>query len=357
MLHPSNLLMRRLVALVPLLVLQPLTAQEDTGTRIRVDVGYVIAPTTVTDRKGRYITGLEVQDFRLFDNGKPQKISEDIHSLPLSLVIAVQASAGMENVLPQVKKVGSLLETLVLGEGSEVAVVAFDHRIMDVQPFTTDREKVTEALGKLKPGSTSHRLNDAVMHSLNLLRNREKNRRKAILLIAETRDNSSEMSARQVITQAEFQNVVVYSVNVSRAVTQLTTRAQPPRPNPVPPEARRLPNGQISTPTIDAQHQMGSWVPALKELFDAAKGIFVDRPGEALVKYTGGREYSFVTQKALEQAVADLGEELQSQYLLSYRPNNTNEGGFHEIVVEVNRPGLIIRTRPGYWVAARPDGQ
>jgi hypothetical protein len=40
---------------------------------------------------------------------------------------------------------------------------------------------------------------------------------------------------------------------------------------------------------------------------------------------------------------------------LSYSPNNQTEGGFHEIKVIVNRPNLEVRTRPGYWVAARPE--
>jgi VWFA-related protein len=345
--------MKVIPAVLLLLSFVPVPAQES-GT-IRTSVTNVIAPTTVTDKNGRYVLGLRADEFRLMDNGKPQKITPDFSTQPLSLVIAVQANAGMENVLPQVKKIGSLVETLVEGEGAEVAVLAFDHRIQEIQGFTEDKAKVSEALQKIKVGSTSHAANDAMMKALNMLSPRPQNRRKVLLMIAETRDNGSQMRSREVITQAEFKNVIVYSVNVSRAMTQLTTQAQPPRPNPVPPEARRLPNGQISTPTIDSQMQMGNWIPGLKELFDMGKGVFVDRPVEAVVRYTGGRTYDFVKQQALERAIADLGEELQSQYLLSYSPNNQDQGGFHEIVVEVNRPGLSIRTRPGYWVAARPQ--
>jgi hypothetical protein len=57
----------------------------------------------------------------------------------------------------------------------------------------------------------------------------------------------------------------------------------------------------------------------------------------------------------VERAIADIGEELHSQYLLSYNPNNKIEGGFHKIRVEVNRPNLRVRTRDGYWLAAVPD--
>jgi hypothetical protein len=53
--------------------------------------------------------------------------------------------------------------------------------------------------------------------------------------------------------------------------------------------------------------------------------------------------------------VEAISEELHSQYLLSYQPNNQGEGGFHDIKVLVNRRNLEVRTRPGYWVAARPQ--
>jgi len=81
----------------------------------------------------------------------------------------------------------------------------------------------------------------------------------------------------------------------------------------------------------------------------------VDDTLDVFTRYTGGKEYSFVSEKSLEKAVTGIGEELHSQYMLSYSPNNQTEGGFHEIKVVVNRPGLEIRTRPGYWVAARPQ--
>ena len=51
----------------------------------------------------------------------------------------------------------------------------------------------------------------------------------------------------------------------------------------------------------------------------------------------------------MEEAITYIGKDLNSQYLLSYSPNNTNESGFHTIRVVVDRPGLKIRTRPGYW--------
>ena len=62
------------------------------GTGIKA----VQAPVTVLDHEGRVVNGLNALDFQLFDNGKPQKISEDLSEHPISLVVAIQANTGME---------------------------------------------------------------------------------------------------------------------------------------------------------------------------------------------------------------------------------------------------------------------
>jgi hypothetical protein len=112
-----------------------------------------------------------------------------------------------------------------------------------------------------------------------------------------------------------------------------------------------LPAGVQATPTSQAQNSVGNWVPAFVEIFRSVKGVFVDNPAQVYTRFSGGREYAFASQRALEQAVSDLGRELHSQYLLTYSPSNIEQGGFHDIRVVVNRPELLIRTRPGYWIA------
>ena len=132
----------------------------------------------------------------------------------------------------------------------------------------------------------------------------------------------------------------------------------PPRPDPIPATAQHIPAGGAQTPTTMEQlHNNGNYIPMFVEIFKGAKSLFVDDPLDVLTRYTGGKEYSFLSQKTLDRAVEALGQEIHNQYLLSYSPNNQEEGGFHEIRVVVNRPGLEVRTRPGYWVAARPEGQ
>lgn len=319
-------------------------------------VSVVQAPVSVIDKSGAIVNGLQGSDFRLFDNGKEQDIRVDVAFQPISLVIAIQCSRNTEAVLNQIKKGAPLFEHFITGEQGEAAVVAFDHRIREMQPFTSDGTKITDAIKKINAGSTSSRMIDAVDKSVYLLRSRPVSRRKIVLLISETRDVASEGKLREALLDAELSNVTIYSVNISHIVTSLTGDPLPPRPDSIPPEARNLPGGMPNTPTTAAQVKgLGNridFTPALKEIYKGVKAIFVDNPSVIFTRETGGEEFSFMRQRGYEDAVARIGEEIHSQYMITYSPNNKNEGGYHEIEVRVLRPEYTVRTRPGYYIAS-----
>ena len=320
----------------------------------------VIAPTTVTDRDGRYVNGLQPHEFKLVDGGKAQKITVESATQPLSLVVCVQANNTVETVLPNIKKIGPLLEGTILGEQGQAAIIAFDHRVRVMQDWTRDGDAITKALNKINAGSTTSAMTDAVIQAARMLKNRDPKHRKVILLIAETRDKGSEGKTRQALLDLQFGNIVLFSLNINRLVTSLMTKQPPPRPPAVPSSAGHTVPGGLTTPeamNAFTGHYSGNYLPLVVEVFRQAKSIFIDNQLEAYTKVTGGVERSFLSYKDLERVVMDIGEELQSQYMISYSPSNTEEGGFHEIDVEVLRTGLKVRTRPGYWMAAVPGGQ
>ena len=323
---------------------------------IRENVTVVIAPTTVRDRSGSFVDGLQLQDFELYDNGKLQKINADVRDEPLSLVVAIQKSSNLSDILPKIQKIGPMLNTLLAGQDGEVAIVAFDHRIQVAQDFTNEMEKVSEALKKLTPGSSNHALIDAEVESIRMLRKRPADRRRVLLLIAEKRDKGSELRAREALTEAQFANVSIYALDISTVVATLTAKPDIPRPQPIPTTAQHIPAGGALTPTtIEQNTNNGNYIPVFIDIFKAVKSIFVDDALDVFTRFTGGKQYAFVSEKSLERAVQGISEELHSQYMLSYTPNNQAEGGYHEIKVVVNRPNLEVRTRPGYWVAGRPE--
>lgn len=348
------------LAAVAALAQQPEPPAQDVPppTTFRSTVDVVVAPVLVTDSNGDFVDGLEPTQFHLYDNGKEQDIQVEVAFQPISLVIVIQGNSNVEPILPQIRKIGSLIEPLVIGERGEAAVIKFDHRIEVLQDFTSDSTKVTEAVKKIQPGSSSSRMVDAVNRAVNMLRSRPANRRRIVMLISETRDFGSEGRARDTLLAAQVYNVTVYAVDISRFVTTLFAKPQPPRPNPLPPAARPLPASVPATPTtVQQTYNPGAraeFIPLMVELFRDVKAVFKDNPVELFTKGTGGTEHGFVRQRGLEEAVAKIGSELHSQYMVSYRPNNKEEGGFHEIKVLVaGRNDVRAHTRPGYWLAAK----
>jgi VWFA-related protein len=225
-----------------------------------------------------------------------------------------------------------------------------------MQDFTNETTKVSEAMQKMTPGSSNHAVIDAVEKCIRMLKNRPPDRRRVLLLIAEKRDRGSELRLREALTQAQFANIAIYSLDISTVVAALTDKGMPPRPPSIPAEAQHMPGNYPSTPTtVEQNYYNGNYIPIFVDIFKAVKSVFVDDTLDVFTRFTGGREYSFVGERSLEKAVSGISDELHSQYLLSYSPNNQGEGGFHEIKVVVNRPNQEVRTRPGYWVAARPE--
>ncbi len=359
----DNYMLRAVLILALLVGAGQIPAQEpaaDAGADVRfgTTVHVVEAPVTVVTRHGgSYVDGLQPQDFKLFDNGKEQNINVDVTFQPISMVIAVQASDQVEGILPKINKIGSLIQPMLIGEQGEAAVLAFDHRFQKLQDFTSDATKIEAAIKKIKPGSQSSRLTDAVIESVHMLRSRPANRRRILLIISEVRDKGSEGKVREALLDIQLNNVSVYGVDISRMMAGLTSTGPDPRPDTLPPAMTPLPGGQPATPNTIMQATGGQgnsaqFVPLLVEIYKDTKAIFVDNPVEVYSKGTGGTQFSFAKQKGLEDAIEKIGLEIHSQYIITYHPNNLQEGGFHQIEVEVNHPDVRVRTRPGYWMAS-----
>src|SRR5580658_10228133 len=86
----------------------------------------VLVPVTVQDQSHTSVRGLTLYDFRLLDNGKQQKITQEIAEHPLSVVVLIQANIDVEKILTKIIRQASAIESLVMGSDGEVAVMAFD---------------------------------------------------------------------------------------------------------------------------------------------------------------------------------------------------------------------------------------
>jgi VWFA-related protein len=342
----------------------PAAPEEGAGLHIVTMTENVLAPVLVYDRDGNFVNGLQPSQFHLIDNGKEQNIHVDVAYQPISMVILVQANAAVEKMLPAINKIGNLIEPLILGSQGEAAVIAFDHRIRTLQEFTSDPDKITQAVRKITPGSSASHMVDGAEQAILLLRHRPSNRRRIILYIGETRDVGSEARGRETLTNMALNNIVFYAVDMSRIIEKLTAPQETPRPLPLPPAMYPLPSGVPATPNTVMQTSAGAeatgnaaeFVPLLLEIYRDAKAIFKRNPVEVFTGGTGGTEFSFYRRNGLEDAIQRIGEQLHSEYLVSYNPNNKLEAGFHQIAVYVNSPqAKRIQVRPGYWRA--PDNR
>src|SRR5207244_10894682 len=140
-----------------------------------------------TTPQGAFINDLQLGDFKLYDNGAPQSIRQEFENQPISLVVAVQANSQIAAVGPQVAQIGPILETLIMGQVGEAAVVSFEQSFQTLQPFTKDGEKIRRALQTIDFAFSKSRLIDAVMHSIELLKHCPEQRRRVLLLISEKR--------------------------------------------------------------------------------------------------------------------------------------------------------------------------
>jgi VWFA-related protein len=325
---------------------------------IKTSLRLVLVPTSVLDPDGHgYVNGLQASQFEVLDNGKAQKVQAEITEQPMSVVLIVQANADTAPLLPKIKKSGILLHGLVIGQDGDLAVISFDHQMHHILDFTNDPDKIDDAMQKITEGSSSANLIDAVTDADHMLERHDPSnkRRRVIILMSRNIDNGSQMRLDEAVRQIQFHNIVVYSVNISKLVTALMKKDPYPRsPNGnIPPEGMPpLPGGEVRSDTSAIQQDLGAnALNGVRPVYRSIRDLFKKTPAEALSTLTGGEVYSFSTQRALEDAITDIGKDLNSQYILSYTPSKDVESdpGYHTIQVLVDRPGLKIRTRSGYW--------
>jgi VWFA-related protein len=306
----------------PLCLLVPfLGAQTPT---FRVPARLVIAPTSVTDSHGKFVNGLSASDFALYDNDVPQQIHDDGDFLPISVAVAIQTNLAARPIEPRISELGPLLGALVVGEGGEAAILTFDHKVRVAQDFTSDLGRLTRTLRLVEFSYWDSRLLDACVKAIDLLKHRPEYRRRILLLISETHDDGSESKLRDAIEQAELNNVLIYSLNISQAHAALQGLAS------------------------------GDLLPMIQQIYRGARNLVIKNPLAVLTSYTGGEQYSLQGRESLEAAVRKMGEEVHGQYLLSFTPVNTPDSGYHKIRVALNRTGWEVRSRPGYWAPDSP---
>ncbi len=180
--------------------------------RIRVDVNLVLVPVTVTDPLNRLVTGLERQDFFLYENNALQKIkSFSSEDAPVSIGIIFDLSGSMTDKINRARN--SILEFLrTANPQDEFFVIGFNDRPELITDFTNNVDNIESRLLTVKPGHRTALL-DAIYFGLNKMK-QAKNERKALLVVSDGGDNRSRYTESEVRAVVRESDVQIYSIGI-----------------------------------------------------------------------------------------------------------------------------------------------
>jgi len=325
---------------------------------IRVQSILVTTPVTVIDHNGEFVSDLDENDFKIYDNGVEQQIQRfEIASEPIALVIVVQADDSVKPLLSQARGLAPIFSDLLAGPDGRVAVIGFSDKVTLLQDFSSQPDQLKSTLAQLAASGVKNRLNDALMQAMQMLESYPRTERRLIVALSDGADHGSENNKADVIYRATSDEVTIYGMHFSPAEAEL--RKPPPEdhpPNPVN-DIITLPTppGTVPTSTNQGAVQGGS-VDALALLGLAGEAIgfkLIKAPLDYYAQFTGGAYYSHWSTNKLEDQLERVGSEVHTQYEIAYRPSTLAGNGFHRIVVEVEKPGLRVRARDGYFYQQR----
>jgi VWFA-related protein len=309
-------------------------ATDDPRGVIRARVDLVVVPVTVKDASGELVPDLRDDEFRVLEDGVEQKIAFfSADPFPLSAVVLLDD--GLKAKTSERVKQTLITISAAFGESDEVALGRFDAYYTPVLDFTTDNDKLINALksvdlgnqnilpnttatGPLPPNpsagdqrapgavptnnpfkatNTKH-IDDALYAAAQLLRTRGRERRKVIVIVSDgTNSRYNAHTHDEALRLLLSSDISVYSIGLDSAV--------------------------ILRGTTDLSHYAHN---------------------------TGGDVYYAARESELPNLYAQLSEEARHQYTLGYISTGTDRGKpYHSIEVRIRRPGLSLLTRDGYY--------
>ena len=274
---------------------------------IHKNVDLVMVPVTVTDQRNRIVTGLDQNNFRLFDGKQQQTIkhfsSEDA---PVSVGIVLDLSSSMSKKLDWARQ--AVTEFCKAANPlDEFFMVTFADRPELALDFTQEPDEIQRRLAFTEAkGRTA--LLDAVYLSLNQMRHAQYEKR-ALLIISDGGDNRSRYTESEIRSMVKEADVEIYSIGI----------------------------------------------------FDSGSTVPEEMNGPALLGdiagLTGGRAFAIDNIHLLPALAISVGSELRHQYMLAYKPDDSQRNGkWHKIKIKLSVPSslwpLWIHAKPGYYAPA-----
>jgi Ca-activated chloride channel family protein len=315
----------------------------DTGFRFRSGVELINVTASVSDASGRFVPGLGQEDFLVYEDDQRVDVTHfSADRVPVSLGITLDTSGSMAG--EKIREAETALDRFVydlLGKQDELFVSRFSNHPVLLQGWTTDRQLISRALGRITPnGGTA--MFDAVMEAIPLA-TQGRHQKKALLVISDGNDTASRADIRDVKRRIRESEVLVYAIGIDSEETVRRTPGPIPVPRrPVPFPLPFPPRGRGRFPLQSATPQFGGR-PAYDD----------DRVNVAALRDmtddSGGRTEIIRDPRDLNPATTAIADELSKQYALGYQSPGKKDGQWHSIRVEVKGSASYrVRARKGY---------
>jgi Ca-activated chloride channel family protein len=285
-----------------------LKATGSPGSAIKVNVNLVLVPVSVTDPMNRLVTGLERENFQVYDNNQGQTIkSFATEDAPLSIGIVFDLSGSMESKFVRARK--ALTEFLTTcNPEDEFFVVGFNDRPAVLVDYTSDVEDVEARMLMLRPENRTA-LIDAMYLAVNKLK-QAKYDRKALLVISDGGDNRSRYTEGELTRAVRESDVQIFSIGIFDQYA----------------------------PT--AEEQNGPQL--LSEISES----------------TGGRLFKVMDVQDLSDIAERISEELRDEYVIGYTPTDRKrDGSWRKLKVRLapppGLPMLTAHSREGYYAPSQ----
>jgi len=271
-----------------------------------VDVKLVNIFVNVTDKNGAIVGELTKDDFAVFEDGRPQQIAvfERKTDVPLNLTLAIDTSGSVRKDLDEEANAARHFARDILEPNDEMSVLEFATDVRELTPFTDNLSQIDHAVGQLR-SDWATALYDAIVLGSQGLGKRQG--RKVLVLVSDGDDTAKSSTYAQALEAALRNEVMIYSlIDV-----------------PIEASAGRDTGGEHALITLSEE--------------------------------TGGK-YFYVGEGGLDKAFAKVSDDLRTQYLIGYYPQNQEPGrNFHRVVVTIPRAAadeFNVRNKAGYYADA-----
>jgi len=284
----------------------------DAGPVFRSGIDLVALNVVVTDTKQKFVNGLLVNDFSVFEDGVRQDVSFFAASnVPLDLAILLDTSASMSDKMSVVRQAATgFLDTL--RQGDRVMVVDIKDVTRILQPLGSDVAAANTAIQETRASGGTGLYNALYMTLKELSKSRGTGRdvrRQAIVVLTDGMDTSSVVTFDDVMDVAKQSGIATYTISLRSSATAAFASSIASR------------------------------------VFDEAEFTM-----KSLAQETGARSFFPTDIHQLKDVYGSIATELANQYAIGYMPKNLKtDGVFRRIMVRVtDRPDVRTRTRSGY---------